>query len=92
VELKDLLREELIGLRVTVTDSHNAHNVGLEGVVVDETRNSLVIEKKNGLQKMVMKAESVFVFSLLGGDKIKVTGELIVGRPEDRVKKKYGAW
>ncbi len=92
MELKDLLRDELIGLKVTVTESDNSHNRGLEGVVVDETRNSLIIEKASGLQKMVMKAECTFVFSPLDGGKVRVKGELLVGRPEDRIKKKYKTW
>lgn len=92
MELKDLLKDELIGLRVSVTDSVNEHNVGLSGVVVDETRNALVIEKKNGLQRMVMKAECTFLFSLLGGEKISVKGDLLAGRPEDRMKKKFKTW
>ena len=78
---RDIRRHELIGLRVKITNASNPTLVGLEGEVVDETKNTLKIRTKSGV-KQVLK--SVCTFDLTG---TKVNGSDLVGRPEDRLKK-----
>lgn len=87
----NLVRHELIGLEVEVTESTNRKNAGIRGRVVDESRNSLVIEKKGGKEAMLVKEGNVFVFSV-DGKRVRIEGELLVGRPEDRIRKKFKRW
>ena len=83
----NILRHELIGLDVEVVEASNPSLVGIKGRVVDETRNTLVIEKCSGKEVVVPKDVAVFKFKL--GDKyVKVIGSLLIGRPEDRLKRK----
>jgi ribonuclease P protein subunit POP4 len=78
---------EFIGLKAKVVESSNADNVGINGTVVDETRNTFLIRQKN-VDKMVVKDSSVFHFTMPDGTIVEVDGKVILGRPEDRLKKK----
>ena len=81
------MRHELIGLRVEIVEAKNKAMVGIKGRVVDETRNTLVIEKEDGKEVRIPKDVAVFVFQLKGY-KVKVDGRLLIGRPEERLKRK----
>ncbi len=84
---ENLVRHELIGLRVEVLRARNKSLIGIKGKVVDETKNLLVIETKKG-EKKVLKEEAIFKFTLPSGQKVIVNGKLLVARPEERVKLK----
>ncbi len=88
---KNLVRHELIGLRVRVKKSTNKSLEGIKGVVVDESYNMLHIHDGKRIKK-VPKDVCVFVFTLPDGTKVEVNGKLLVGRPEDRPKKKLPRW
>ena len=91
----NLLQHELIGLRTEVEDSSNSDVRGLCGIVVDETRNMLVIENEQRKEKKIPKAGNIFVFELpededaseKAGERVRVRGNMLVSRPEDRIKK-----
>lgn len=87
---ENLIRHELIGLRLKVIESSNKKNVGISGKVIDESRNVIVIEGGKGEVRLA-KEHNVFVFSL-GKQKVRIDGEILVGRPEDRIKKKFKKW
>jgi ribonuclease P protein subunit POP4 len=78
---------EFIGLKAKVVKSSNADSVGISGTVIDETRNTLSIRQK-GADKMVVKDSSVFHFTMPDDTIVEVDGRVILGRPEDRLKKK----
>jgi len=78
---------ELIGLKAKVVKSTNPSYMGVNGKVVDETRNTLVIRREN-VNKVVVKNVSVFHFTTADGTVVEVDGNIIIGRPEDRVKKR----
>ncbi|MCD6590423.1 MAG: ribonuclease P protein component 1 [Candidatus Aenigmarchaeota archaeon] len=88
---ENIVRHELIGLEAKIIDSRNKKNIGISGKVIDETRNTLVIEKPNGRIVKLIKEENIFLFKI---DKlwVKVEGKLLVARPEDRIKKKFKKW
>ena len=89
---ENLVRHELIGLKVRIADSSNPGAVGIEGMVVDETRNSLTVEVDEK-EKRFIKDQHVFSFYLPDSGKwVRVDGKIIVARPEDRVKKKFRKW
>ncbi|RLF20761.1 MAG: ribonuclease P protein subunit [Thermoprotei archaeon] len=83
----NIYRHELIGLHAEVVDSKNKYLVGIKGLVIDETKNMLVILDKDGKSKIIPKSVCTFRFTLPDGTLVDVLGSLIVGRPEDRLKK-----
>jgi ribonuclease P protein subunit POP4 len=78
---------EFIGLKAKIVESSNSDNVGISGTVIDETRNTLLIRRKDA-DKTVVKDLSVFHFTMPDGTIVEVDGKVILGRPEDRLKKK----
>ena len=83
----DIIREEFIGLEAEVVASRHPGYVGIRGRVIDETRNMFIIEH-GGRRKMVPKAVCTFHFTFPDGTVVEVEGRLLVGRPEDRLKKR----
>ncbi len=85
--LKDILRRELIGLEVVMVSGPCRDRRSTSGKVIDETRNMIVV-LQGERHKKIPKAESTFRFRLAGGTVVEVEGKRIVGRPEDRVKRR----
>jgi len=77
---------EFIGVYTKIVDSDNKSQIGLEGKIVDETKNTFRIATKKG-EKTVIKKNSTFVF-IIKNRKIKVSGKLLTKRPEERLKLK----
>jgi len=82
---ENLLRHELIGLKVKIAKSPNKSLERIRGVIIDETKNMLVIESR-GKRKMVPKNESVFHILLENGKVVEVEGRLLADKPENRIK------
>jgi ribonuclease P protein subunit POP4 len=80
----NLRKHELIGLQVEVVDAMDPTQAHVQGRVVDETRNTLVVEVQ-GREKRIPKQGSRFRFDVEEG--VVVDGDDIRFRPEDRVKK-----
>ncbi len=83
-----IVQRELIGLNAEVVRSSNPSCVGISGKVVDETRNTFVIIHQNK-KKAVIKDTAVFHFTMPDRTVVEINGKIIVGRPEDRVKKRF---
>lgn len=86
----NILRHELIGLYAEVADStHEGYK--FSGKIVDETKNTLVIETAGSADntKTVPKNCVFLDLTLDDGSVIRVDGRLLVGRPEERIKKKH---
>jgi len=88
---ENLVRHELIGLDVEKVDSTNKVDVGIKGKVVDESYNTIKVEADSG-EKSFIKKNVIFLFTLPDGKQVKVNGEIIISRPEDRIKKKFKKW
>jgi len=86
---KNIFRHELIGLPVKVVKSTHKGFVGIEGKVVDETKNTITIEEDNKKEIIIPKGVATFHFNLPDGNIIEIEGKIIVARPEDRIKKKF---
>ena len=82
----DIIRDEFIGTEGRVAESRHADYVGLSGQVLDETKNTFTIIQA-GKAKNVIKEAAVFHFKFSDGTVIEIDGKLLVGRPEDRLKK-----
>ena len=84
-ENADVARHELIGHLVTVESRSAGHN-GLEGTVVDETKNTFLVEREGGSVIRVPKPGNRFVFRV-GNERFAIHGDELTFRPEDRTKK-----
>jgi ribonuclease P protein subunit POP4 len=81
---------------VRILEAPDRSHVGVAGRVVDESRNMLHIERCDGNSHesgnkpktlKVPKSGAVFEFALGDGNSVRVRGDSIAFRPEDRVKK-----
>lgn len=92
ITAQNIVRHELISLPVRIVKSTDPTQKNLRGRVIDESYNTLKIETEDGKEKIVAKANCVFVFTLPSKVRVQVDGKLLVGRPEDRIKKKFPRW
>jgi len=83
----DLLRQEFVGLDAKVVKSSNPSQASISGKIIKETRNTLVILHKN-TEKTVIKDVAVFHFIMPDGTVVEIDGKAIVGRPENRLKRR----
>lgn len=86
IDRNNLMLHELIGLHAQVVESSNADSVGISGRIIDETRNTLTVDAI-GREKKLVKHGNTFDLTLSDNDTVRIAGDLIVGRPEDRVAK-----
>jgi ribonuclease P protein subunit POP4 len=87
VTKKNVMRHELIGLEAQVVSSSDPTLLGVYGKILDETREMLVIEHMSK-PKIVPKSGSNFEIKLPSGERVVVEGTRLVGRPEERVRRK----
>ena len=87
---KNLRYHELIGLEVMVRKHLDPGLQGLEGNVVYETKKTLHIRGRDGRVRVVPKMGGVFLFKLKDREVVELRGDLIMGRPEERMKKYRG--
>ena len=85
MNLKDFLRHELIGLKMEVIEAKNKNLVGIKGTIIDETKYTLVVKEEGNVKTLMKDQVTLKIYS--DDHEIKVNGELLVGRPEDRLKK-----
>jgi len=83
----DVLRYEFIGTEATVSKSRHPGYVGISGKIIDETRNTVTIlhEEK---RKIIIKDSAIFHFKFSDGTIVEIDGKLLVGKPEDRLKRR----
>ena len=86
ITAQNLRLHELIGLHALVAESSSLPHKGMRGLVVDETKNTLVI-RVGSEEKIVPKKGRVFLFTLPNREKARLDGDKIAYRPYDRPKK-----
>ena len=84
---ESLARHELIGLEVNVEASSNPGQIGLSGQVVDETRNTFLLETKAKVVRLAKKNTSLD-FTLPFGQKVRIAGSVLISQPENRISKR----
>jgi ribonuclease P protein subunit POP4 len=82
----DIIRGEFIGAEGKIAKSRHADYAGISGEVINETKNTFTILHA-GKAKSVIKDSAVFHFKFPDGTIVEIDGKLLVGRPEDRLKK-----
>lgn len=81
-----IIQHEFIGTEAEVAKSNDPNYIGLSGKIIDETRNTFTILHE-GKRRKIVKDIAVFHFRLPDETVVEIDGKLLVGRPEDRLKK-----
>ena len=91
---RELTQHELIGLRARVVRARDPNQMGLEGVLADETRNTFLVQTREGPRRVPKRGLELEVSadpatgSRAGGEPaVRLQCERLVGRPEDRIKR-----
>jgi len=84
---ENVARHELIGLRVTISESSDPGQAGLSGRIVDETRNTFLLETMQGI-KRIPKMNTSLIFDLPDGQRLKIMGSILISQPENRINKR----
>ncbi|NCN65344.1 MAG: ribonuclease P protein subunit [Candidatus Altiarchaeum hamiconexum] len=84
----NILRHEITGLNVDVM-SISSEGYKMHGTVHSETRNMFLIRDGSNNIKLVPKNSVILTAQLDDGSVVKIDGNLMVGRPEERIKKRY---
>lgn len=92
ITANNLVYHEFIGLNVNVSSSTDK-SLNLNGMVIDETKNTIRVEIKNAdgdyEEKLVPKLNSIFQFTLPSNEIVEIEGNILSIRPEDRIKKRF---
>jgi len=86
VNRKKIIWSELIGLKAKIIRASHPELVGIEGYVLDETRNTLTI---GGEKVWVIPKDVVELEFEAGNKRIRIEGKNLIGRPEMRLKKRW---
>lgn len=74
------LKQEFIGSEINIVKSTNKSLVGLQGIILDETKNTFKIKTTKG-NKIILKNTSTFKIN-----NITIKGTEIIKKPQDRIK------
>jgi ribonuclease P protein subunit POP4 len=81
---KEIAKHELIGLEIEIVESKNKALIGIKGKITDETKNTITVE--DGRERKIMKSQ-IMMKTKIGNKEYEIDGRILVGRPEDRIKK-----
>ncbi len=82
---RNIVLNELIGLKAKVIKSTDGNQKGISGTVIDETKNTLVIDTEAGEKRVVKKTSSFRFYA--GRMSFIVDGDEISFRPHERIEK-----
>lgn len=88
MRIYDILRHELIGLKVKVVKATDPGYLK-SGKIIDETQQMIVIETDEKEIKKLPKRDITLQITLNNSSVVEISGKLLIGRPEERIKKKY---
>jgi len=71
----------LLGKQVEVIQSSNRYEVGIKGLVIEDTKNTIKVRTKNGV-KILIKNSIILTIN----DK-KIDGNLLIWKEEERIKR-----
>ncbi|MGC9058129.1 MAG: ribonuclease P protein component 1 [Candidatus Micrarchaeia archaeon] len=86
IKRTNIIAHELIGLKTKVVFSLARPYMGIEGIVVDETKNTFLIRSGNK-ERRVAKKNTIFEFILPNNESVRVNGNLLINLPENRLKR-----
>lgn len=74
--------QELIGEEIIIVAAKNKSNLGLQGIIVDETKSLIKVQVKNSIKALLKKT---ITFKIIRSGEV-VEGNDLLKRPEDRIK------
>lgn len=83
-----ILKVDLHGAEVNIQNCKCTSFIGLQGIIVKETKNMIEIILRNDTMKAIPKRETVFEI-VIHGYKLTILGNSIIGRPGERLGKKF---
>jgi len=81
---QNICRHELVGLYVKIHSSSNPAQIGIEGVITDETKQMLIISTRGG-SRSILKSGTHLDLNLPDDTLVRVDGSVLVMLPEKRV-------
>jgi ribonuclease P protein subunit POP4 len=84
---ENIVRHELTGLSTHVVESKDPNLTCRRGIILGETREMMHLDTMSGIVS-VPKSVCVFDITLPNGAVVRVDGNVLRGRPEDRMKKR----
>jgi ribonuclease P protein subunit POP4 len=84
ISARNILRHELIGLVVSVAEASNPLHRGISGMIIDETRNTILIRTPHG-DRRIQKQYTRFCISIPDGTRVLIDGSALVSAPEKRI-------
>ena len=84
---ENIVRHELTGLTTHVVESKDPNLTCRSGTILGETKEMIRLETKRG-EVSIPKSVCVFDITLPNGAVVRVDGNVLRGRPEDRMKKR----
>jgi len=87
---RNILRHELLGMKVKAIEKKSGEEH--IGEVVEETRNIIRIMLPSKRVLSLPKKTHLFEFTLPDGRRVLVEGETLIGRPEERLKRRIKRW
>ena len=88
-KIKQIIGTVWIGKTITIRNKTNCNTPEITGQIVDETKNLFTIKTKNGLKK-VIKNNSL-IETTHENKIMKISGEKLQGKTEERMKKKVNS-
>ena len=73
-----------IGKKIAIIDAKNKTLQGLQGIIVDETKQTFMIQENQNVKRVLKEG---IVLELLDTH-VRINGDQIIGRPEERMKRK----
>jgi|ETN01SMinimDraft_4_1059930.scaffolds.fasta_scaffold438543_2 ribonuclease P protein subunit POP4 len=86
MKLKHLQRSELIGYKAKVLAATNQDLLNIGGKIVDETRNSFVLENTEHEKKRILKNGTILKILTPKGE-FRINCTQMMKRPYERIKK-----
>jgi ribonuclease P protein subunit POP4 len=83
--ITNITKHEFVGTELQVAEAVNQDLIGIGGVVVDETRNTFIIQTPKG-ERQVLKNGAQFK-TTIQNQEVLIEGHILVAKPEDRLKK-----
>lgn len=81
---RDIRERTLIGLHVKIVSATQESDVGIQGVIIDETRDTIIIGEDERLR---VQKKDITLNLDIEGENITINGADLVGLPEERIKK-----
>ena len=84
--MRNIDKNELIGLDIEICEAKNKSNIGIKGRIVDETQHTIIVQVGNQKKRLIKK--EVSFITKINNRTVKINGKIVVGRPHERIKKK----